>query len=162
MLRLLENGSLDDLDGTGSTEVFGGAAVDEAVGFLMDDVCKGAKGSSSSSLKSMSMTSGSLTIGPFFEVTGALLFWVISIFGGVGVGAFKDILPLPGLSLLLAALGAALLGVDLLPLLGVLLLGPSEIVLFGEFLTAFVRALVNRDFAESLLGWLEPDPESIE
>ena len=82
------------------------------------------------------------------------------ISGGVGVGAFKDILPLPGLSLPLAALGAALLGVDRLPLLGVLLLGPSEIVLFGEFLTAFVRALVNRDFAERLLGWLEPDPES--
>ena len=62
----------------------------------------------------------------------------------------------------MAAFRAGLLGVDLLPLLGVLLLGPSEIVLFGEFLTAFVRALVNRDFAESLLDWLEPDPESNE
>ena len=71
-----------------------------------------------------------------------------------------DILALLGLSLLLAALATAVLGVDLLPLLGVLLLGPREIVLFGEFLTAFVRALVNRDFAESLLGWVEPDPES--
>ena len=162
MLRLLETGALDDLDGTGSTEGLAGAAIDVAVDFL-DDVCKGleAKGSSSSSLKSMSMTSGSLTIGPFFEA-GALLIEVTSILGGVGVGGFMDILPLPGLSLLLAAFEVVLLGVELLPLLGVLLFVPREIVLFGEFLTAFVRALVKRDFAEALLGWLEPDPESNE
>ena len=143
---------MDDLVGTGSTEVFAGAAIDVAVDFL-DDVCKGlkAKGSSSSSLKSMSMTSGSLTIGPFFEA-GAFLIGVILFSGGVGVGGLMAILPLPGLSLLLAAFATALLGVDLLPLLGVLLLDPREIVLFGEFLTAFVRALVNRVLAEGLLG----------
>ena len=86
-----------------------GAAFVVAVDFL-DDVCKGlkAKGSSSSSLKSMSMTSGSLTTGPFF-VAVAFLIGVISIFGGVGVGGFMDILALLGLSLLLAALATAVL-----------------------------------------------------
>jgi hypothetical protein len=80
---------------------------------------------------------------------------VILISGGVG--GFTATFPMPGLSLLLAVLVTVLL----LPLLGVLLLDPSETVLFGEFLAAFVRALVNRDLAETLLGWFViPDPES--
>ena len=94
MLSLLETGALDDLDGTGSTEGFAGAAFDVAVDFF-GDVFKGTKGSSSSSLKSISMTSGSLTMGPFFEAAGALLIGVVSIFDGVGVGGFREILLWP-------------------------------------------------------------------
>ena len=146
------------MDKTGSSEDLAGAAIEVALDVdLRDDVFWGRKASSSSSLKSISMTSGSFTIGPFFEAA-VLLIGVILIFGGVGVGGFKAIFPLPGLSLLLAALVTVLL---VLPLLGVLLLDPSETVLFGEFLAAFVRALVNRDLAVTLLGWLVvPDPES--
>ena len=50
-----------------------------------------------------------------------------------------------------APLVAILLGVVPLLLLGVLRLDPSVTVLCGEFLAAFVRALVNRDLI-CLLG----------
>ena len=139
----METGALDDLDGTGSTEVFAGAAFDVAVDFL-DDVCKGlkAKGSSSSSLKSISMTGGG-----------------VLILGGVGARASMGFFSWLGLSLLTntdgilptAPLVAVLLGVVPLLLLGVLRLDPSVTVLCGEFLGALVRAAVNRDLI-CLLG----------
>ena len=145
------------MDRTGSSEDLAEAGVDVTFDVdFRDDVFWGKKASSSSSLKSISMTSGSFTIGPFFEAA-ELLIGVILISGGVGVEGFMAIFPMPRLSLVLAVLVTVLL----LPLLGVLLLDPSETVLFGEFLAAFVRALVNRDLADTLLGWfVEPDPES--
>ena len=100
------------------------------------DIFKGTAGrSSSSSLKSISMTGG------------CVLFLV-----GGGAGASMGFFSWLGLSLsLLTNTEGILPTVVPLLLLGVLLLEPRVTVLCGEFLAALVRALVNRDLI-CLLG----------